>query len=291
MMGAAVLVGRGLLPMHAVDLALLAPLRLQLPLAPAEGLVLLNAGFARNANGQAAAITAEAAGHADDDVLMTPLEEELCERFLVDSIRTKVLEDWQAHDSKLVSDWLQLASRYKPSGELNDEWKSLADHHIKLNEQEEEDKANKERARIAHSVNKFRSFLLKMQAESGNDSAELSQEWLEDPSIQQHMRLRLLREKDSVQHKVFLPNSISTDVVMRFGTVPGREVSEALRALATQVVLGKLPMDLTPQQLIDVMMLEDSSHQKIASDEDEDMLRRSRLRRWAYEQPKLKLIK
>lgn len=90
MVGAAVLVARGLLPPWAVDLALLAPLRLQLPLAPAEGLVLLNAGFARNANGQAAAITAEAAGHEADLLLLSAEEETRCERFLAHRIHSKV---------------------------------------------------------------------------------------------------------------------------------------------------------------------------------------------------------
>jgi tRNA U38,U39,U40 pseudouridine synthase TruA len=52
MIGAAVLVGRGILPLEAVDVALTVPVRVQLPLAPAQGLVLVHAGFGRNSNGQ-----------------------------------------------------------------------------------------------------------------------------------------------------------------------------------------------------------------------------------------------
>lgn len=52
MVAAAVLVTRGILPDTAMDMALLSPYFINLPLAPAEGLILVNAGFERNSNGQ-----------------------------------------------------------------------------------------------------------------------------------------------------------------------------------------------------------------------------------------------
>ena len=52
MVGAALLVARGILPMTAVDMALAAPIQLVLPLAPAEGLTLMYSGYMRNVNGQ-----------------------------------------------------------------------------------------------------------------------------------------------------------------------------------------------------------------------------------------------
>jgi tRNA U38,U39,U40 pseudouridine synthase TruA len=52
MVGTALLVARGILPMTAVDMALAAPIQLVLPLAPAEGLTLMYSGYMRNVNGQ-----------------------------------------------------------------------------------------------------------------------------------------------------------------------------------------------------------------------------------------------
>jgi tRNA U38,U39,U40 pseudouridine synthase TruA len=52
MVGAALLVARGILPLTAVDFALAAPIQLVLPLAPAEGLTLMYSGYLRNINGQ-----------------------------------------------------------------------------------------------------------------------------------------------------------------------------------------------------------------------------------------------
>lgn len=52
MVGAALLVARGILPMTAVEMALAAPIQLVLPLAPAEGLTLMYSGYMRNVNGQ-----------------------------------------------------------------------------------------------------------------------------------------------------------------------------------------------------------------------------------------------
>lgn len=50
MMGALILVVRGVLPLHSVQAALLCPYRIRFPTAPAEGLYLQNAGFGSNAN-------------------------------------------------------------------------------------------------------------------------------------------------------------------------------------------------------------------------------------------------
>ena len=50
------LVARDMFPMSALDMALLSPYFINLPLAPAQGLVLINAGFDRNSNGQAVSI-------------------------------------------------------------------------------------------------------------------------------------------------------------------------------------------------------------------------------------------
>jgi len=63
--------------------------------------------------------------------------------------------------------------------------------------------------------------------------------------------------------------------VIRCGSVPGREVSEALRALASR---GELPLGLSGPQLVDAM---------VGHGGDE----RARLRYWAYELPKMELIK
>ena len=56
MIGCAVLVARDIFPVSALDMALLSPHFINLPLAPAQGLVLINAGFDRNSNGQAVSI-------------------------------------------------------------------------------------------------------------------------------------------------------------------------------------------------------------------------------------------
>ena len=52
MVAAAVLSTRGILPEMAMDMMLISPYFINLPLAPAEGLILVNAGFERNSNGQ-----------------------------------------------------------------------------------------------------------------------------------------------------------------------------------------------------------------------------------------------
>lgn len=52
MIAAAALTSRKVLPETAMDMALLSPYFINLPLAPAEGLIVVNSGFERNGNGQ-----------------------------------------------------------------------------------------------------------------------------------------------------------------------------------------------------------------------------------------------
>jgi tRNA U38,U39,U40 pseudouridine synthase TruA len=52
MVGAAVAVARGALPRLALELAMESEVRVRFPLAPAEGLVLVGAGFDPNTNNE-----------------------------------------------------------------------------------------------------------------------------------------------------------------------------------------------------------------------------------------------
>jgi tRNA U38,U39,U40 pseudouridine synthase TruA len=52
MIGTAVMAVRGVLPGFTTELALSSDIKLRMPLAPAEGLCLLNAGFGRNPHGE-----------------------------------------------------------------------------------------------------------------------------------------------------------------------------------------------------------------------------------------------
>jgi hypothetical protein len=52
MIAAAALTSRKVLPQAGMDMALLSPYFINLPLAPAEGLIVVNSGFERNGNGQ-----------------------------------------------------------------------------------------------------------------------------------------------------------------------------------------------------------------------------------------------
>ena len=52
MIAAAALSARGIVPEMMIDLALLGPYFINMPLAPAEGLIVVNSGYAGNSNGQ-----------------------------------------------------------------------------------------------------------------------------------------------------------------------------------------------------------------------------------------------
>ena len=52
MIAAAALSARGIAPEMMIDLAILGPYFINMPLAPAEGLIVVNSGYEGNSNGQ-----------------------------------------------------------------------------------------------------------------------------------------------------------------------------------------------------------------------------------------------
>ena len=93
MIGAAVMVTRGILPELAQECALVAPYFIPFPLAPAEGLILQDAGFGLNTNGQHVAISSVSSDVGDFVLLPQNKNEETLD-FLKNKIYPKIIQDW-----------------------------------------------------------------------------------------------------------------------------------------------------------------------------------------------------
>jgi hypothetical protein len=111
MLSAAVLYARGVIPLEVILLSLETPYRFSFPLAPAEGLLLVDSGYSRNISGQHYSLHPqheEEQRDRDGDgdgieaellTLMTAAEYETSEKFKKSFIYPAIHQDWNGSDN------------------------------------------------------------------------------------------------------------------------------------------------------------------------------------------------
>lgn len=224
MVGAAVLVSRGILPESALELSLLAPYFFNFPLAPAEGLILVNAGFERNVNGENIRIYPSSERNTGTSKLsdnnsislMTQEEFNFSEQFKEAEIYAKVKDDWYKECGELSSKWLENSERYRAPEELVSKWKELSTNFTQIAEIDYHDRRSKEANRLEKNVADFRfKYLENSLQQQENEKKEIND--------------RGKKRKAKIQrtpHKKLLPNTIATAIVIKFRVLPGDEVTE-----------------------------------------------------------------
>jgi len=255
MMGTAILATRGVLPSEVIDKALLAPIFIPFPMAPAEGLILLTAGFGRNSNRESIAVSAEALGVLDTDtVLLSQDAWQTSKDFLRHKIYNRIEKDWIHDDGVLMTSWLNYNSeKYRVPRALAQSWKESLLDTMKAKEEEDIVKDGREASRINFEVAKFEKLLEKVekeaQAEKSSQVVEKNVETKKEHSTKKHKKLVIT----AFPHRKFLRNTVSSAVVVHFRALPGNMVYEALRAVATKVAMRQLPHDLQVQEVVQLL--------------------------------------
>lgn len=226
MVAAAVLVARGTVPLAAVDMALHSPWHVNFPLAPSQGLVLVQAGFSKNSNKKDYALSPASADPAEP-LLMTAAEYAESERFKAADIYARVAADWT---DAFVQDWLVSTERFRASAATGARWTAEVAVLSEERAQRELSMGQKEAERIRKNVERFAE--LRDQDPKSGDSTSDSR---------------------TFKHKAFLPNAVATEITRRFGANPGLSVQTVLKALASEVAEGRLSPDLTAAEMVDVV--------------------------------------
>jgi hypothetical protein len=258
MISAAVLATRGVIPYSAVDFSLLAPYHVNFPLAPAQGLILVDAGFSRNANGITVSINGQQ-GRDASYVIMTEAEYDESERWKRMRIYEQVSIDFEQEGRRLQSEFLEYASRFHVPVELEEEWaREVAAYNAK-EEKEAEVRTQREEHRIEREIKFFRKELLwrdeNFEQHAAKFEAEGDEEQGQVPALSSQKQKPMRSE--AIPHKKLLPNALSTDMVIAFGELPSSvTLNNALRALATRMVLndldneGVLAPDMSNEEVI-----------------------------------------
>ena len=191
MIGAAVAIVRGTMPASVLDFALTVPIHVEFPMAPAEGLVLLDAGFGSNCNGKGFALTPQGKADDDDIVFSTPEEIKACETFFNDNIYKQIYSDWFRNDNALMNYWLLYSEKFRVPEDVSNRWRLLYEEISKKIDIEETDRQDKELRRIHREIERFTKLCI-----NDNDKSK------------------------PIAYRKFLPNSMTTELITRFRLYP-----------------------------------------------------------------------
>ena len=190
MIGAAIAIVRGTMPSKVLDFALTVPVHVDLPMAPAEGLGLVDAGFGSNCNGKGFSLTPQGKADDEDVVLSTTEEIRTCESFFNDKIYKQIYSDWFKNDNALMNYWLLYSEKFRVPEEVSNTWDSLYEETYKNIEIEENDRQEKELRRIHREIERFTRLV-----EGGEKSK-------------------------GIPYRKFLPNSMTTELITGFRVYP-----------------------------------------------------------------------
>ncbi len=236
MLGCAILITRGVMPPMTLDFALQVPKHVLFPMAPAEGLVLVNAGFNRNCNGMSMALDPSAEQEVDR-IMMRKEEWEQSEAFKRDMIYPQIAADWAREGRLLEETFLTHCDRYHvPEALWQGEWSTLLAEAKEANRVHRLSKDAREASRVLKNVHDFREYIL-LEDEAFVWTKEVDS-WLRKHEGQGNKRAAGVPFKiKTMPHKALLPNTLATTLAVHYQVMPGCvALTEALRGIATYVV-------------------------------------------------------
>jgi tRNA pseudouridine(38-40) synthase len=251
MIGAALMGSLGVLPQESLSLAMLTSSQMAFPMAPAEGLVLMDASFDGNISGQriafcrSAPTTEQQEEEASSLSPVSPVdrkEDQPClllhpeglanaERFLFQKIYHQVMHDWFRVDPgsqdllPMGMSWaVHVSKRYHAPMTLRPKLRSELARVRAIHLDTLTARRDKEFQRSLRSIERARQDL-----EGGHDY--------------------------KTPHKAILPNQLSTSLVIALGILPhDPRVARCLRALASAMVTGDLSADLSVDALVGIVV-------------------------------------
>lgn len=149
---------------------------------------------------------------ATDTLLMDAAEMTVSEAFTRERIQPRIMQDWLANDSLLLTDWVMLSERYRPPLAVADEWSALHAQEIE---------------RVAETADGLREAALRRILKSIGDYEKNYPIWEAYKASKQHF-LRPSRGGDNKGHRIrhthvpapeelkctsFLPARFATDIV------------------------------------------------------------------------------
>ena len=250
MLGCAVLISRGLMPLSALESAFVLPYHINFPMAPAEGLLLVDAGFGRNCDGKTISLNPSEKNEVDA-IFMNDEEYSESEQFKINSIYPRVVQDWSESDNSLRNDFIKYCERFQVPEDVSTKWIDMK-HELEEQDREHESRKDlREINRIKHSIKDFQKRLMKLDDSDPNflkfainDEVDSKDVVTEAAAVaaagdeKTNQKAKKEKKEKPCSHKLLLPNTIATFLTIHHQSVPGSTIlTEALRGIATSLVM------------------------------------------------------
>jgi hypothetical protein len=134
------------------------------------------------------------------------------------------MRDWSSNNDEILNYFNKTLLKYAVPNHLNDEWRSI--YNLMCTKKLIDDSNN----RIKESSRIEREIALFNRLSENND-----------------------KNMKSFPHKKFLPNKLTTHIILKYRFLPGDIISEGLRALALKVIRKEIRHDLTCDELVNLI--------------------------------------
>jgi hypothetical protein len=162
-------------------------------------------------------MSTHSAVYPDQDVLLLDdAEMEYSEEFNRLCIQPKILADWHANDSHLMLDWLRLAEKFRPAGDVAAQWLALLREEQAHDAQEAPAEREKNIRRIGEAVQEYKDNLQQWRDHVESlkhlpNPKEAARAEAEGRSI--NIRRKRVPAPRQIKHNTLLPSKFATALV------------------------------------------------------------------------------
>ena len=236
MVGAAIMVTRGIMPKNSIQAALKNSVEIPFPMAPSCGLLLRSSAFLSTPDGKPLIYPPQALGNTGQYITSSSSLQK-SDQFKNQYIYKRILQDWnnEVNNSNYDIPWIEhVVDRYNTLCLGDDYGQGTFNQLLHYNSDNEGILCDKEYNRITKSITRFREKLIDIE----NDKIQIE-------------------KIKPFKHKEFLPNGLSTLLHVACRTLPGplpdRNI-DALRGLTTAIIDKQIEItNANPHDYIDIL--------------------------------------
>jgi hypothetical protein len=191
-------------------------------------------------------------------LLLSKTDFKTSEEFKRESIYRQIACDWTDDEAKLrqqvnVSLQMHTMSGSRES-DLFSEWSDILTDARTKQQLYEQEKDEKEHRRQRHLIEKFLQQLTTIDGKNSvniGDGLPNGQSSTDHESSSTSSKLIKRKKFKPFHHRLFLPNGLATQIMVRFRVQPSDKVINVLKVLATKLVQGEIPISTSVVELVD----------------------------------------
>jgi len=225
MISAAVMSTNNLVPDYFISLAKLNQILYHIPLAPSNGLVLVNTGF-KDVKRQDMASSRKTMQNPSTICICNDEEDAMIEEFLQKKIYPQIFSDWRDNEWQRLSEYITFSERFRVPQNLREEWQVLHSRLVHETTEEEKNKIKKDISRVQKNLQHISS------------------------SYSEKVISKFRNEYTATD---FLPGTLTTSLARYYHITPGSIILNLNKVLATKVINREISDNVTVEGIIEYL--------------------------------------